>query len=325
MSRRASEVISTVAPALVRLRQGEDEAAGFLLAGTNLVATCVHALDASELEAELPDGRRLPVLDVAGLDTRRGLALLRLGSACGAGVELSGEPMPPVGTRAVVVGVPGPFGLAPIDTRVIAHREVAPGFVVLELERSLEESCWGGPVLDEHGRLLGIAAAAWAQGGTVGLAIPAGHLEPLLIRREHHPVSVLSRRRQRRVPQYALTLLDGCCPHGLKELGQALVEAIQVGAPTYNSGDHAGCYRIYAATARRLCDERIDCPGATVALREGLDLASCQCNPDDQAWTMRDTFDGLLSVIERWFDANVGASASQLTPAPKPGKKTLLN
>lgn len=322
MSRRASEVIATVAPALVRLRQGEDVAAGFLVAGSDLVATCVHAIDSAELEAELPDGRRVHVVEVAGLDPRRGLALLRLAAPGGAGVELCRDELPAIGTRALVVGVPGPFGLAPVDTRVTAHREVAPGFVVLELERSLEESCWGGPVLDDRGRVVGVAAAAWSESGTVGLAIPARHLVPLLTCHEHHPVSVLSRRRQRHVPKHPLSLLDGCPEEGLEQLGQALVDAIQLGAPTYNKGDHAGCYRIYASTAKRLCEERVDCPGATVALREALDQAAGLCDPDDQAWAMRDAFDGLLGVLEKWMEAR---GASQLTPDPKPGKKTFLN
>ncbi len=58
--------------------------------------------------------------------------------------------------------------------------------------------------------------------------------------------------------------------------------------------------------------------GAVHTLRAGLARASSMTDVDHQAWAMRDTFDGLLLVIEKYLRTSG-------VPAKKPGKPTLLN
>jgi len=302
---------------MVQLGRGDGRTAGFLV-GPGLVATCVHAVDATQrLDAELLDGRRIEIIDVAAFDLKRGLAILR--ATCGGPSVTLCHGLAECGARAVAVGLPGPFGLAPTDTKIAHHCEVSSDFTVLQLSRSLDEPCWGGPVIDERARVLGVAAAARADGSTIGLAIPSTYLVHLLSDVGHHPLSVLQTQRRRQVPRHALSLLEGCCADGLERVAQSLVAAIQRGAPLYNAGDSVRCYRIYAAAARTLCDERVDCPGITVALREGLDCAATQCDADDQAWALRDAFDGVLDVIERWLKAKADA------PPADREKKTYRN
>jgi hypothetical protein len=76
---------------------------------------------------------------------------------------------------------------------------------------------------------------------------------------------------------------------------QSLIgQAISIGAPAYNTGDHQGCYDVYSCTARAILATVRDLPeAATGKLREGLDQAATLDDPDAQAWAMRHAFDAI--------------------------------
>lgn len=72
--------------------------------------------------------------------------------------------------------------------------------------------------------------------------------------------------------------------------------AISMGAPAYNQRDHAGCYEVYAATARMLI-ETGKLPAETVErLRQGLAEASIASTSDKAAWAMRHALDDIRAV-----------------------------
>src|SRR4029453_12464057 len=57
---------------------------------------------------------------------------------------------------------------------------------------------------------------------------------------------------------------------------QSLIgQAISIGAPAYNTGDHQGCYDVYSTTARAILATLSELPdNAATLLREGLDKAA---------------------------------------------------
>lgn len=75
---------------------------------------------------------------------------------------------------------------------------------------------------------------------------------------------------------------------------QSLIErAISIGAPAYNTGDHQGCYDVYACTARMLLST-IKGPDAAInKLREALNACDKIDDPNEQAWTLRHAFDAI--------------------------------
>jgi hypothetical protein len=81
----------------------------------------------------------------------------------------------------------------------------------------------------------------------------------------------------------------------LNYIRQYIELAIQIGAPSYNAGDHRGCYEVYACTARLTLKV---VPGADDA-KGRLDRALKECleldDPNDQAWAMRHGFDDVLA------------------------------
>jgi hypothetical protein len=76
---------------------------------------------------------------------------------------------------------------------------------------------------------------------------------------------------------------------------QALIgQAISIGAPAYNTGDRQGCYDVYSCTARAILATVAELPEAAAArLREGLEQAGKQDDPDAAAWAMRHAFDAV--------------------------------
>jgi hypothetical protein len=105
---------------------------------------------------------------------------------------------------------------------------------------------------------------------------------------------------QRSVPVFDARLLDGCSQTDLDSIQTSINDAINTGAPLYNDGDFDGCFRAYESAALSL--ERTipkTCKGPTRVLKTGRDHASKRSTPAEQAWAMRDAFDGLLDVIDR--------------------------
>ncbi len=82
-------------------------------------------------------------------------------------------------------------------------------------------------------------------------------------------------------------------PMGYKDACVEISAAISRGGPTYDSGNHSGCYAIYKRTAERIVES---CSLLVVRqkLRKALDLASSQSNSTDRAWTLRSSFDNIL-------------------------------
>ena len=81
------------------------------------------------------------------------------------------------------------------------------------------------------------------------------------------------------------------------------------GAPLYNAGNTEACFRIYEGTATKW-EHDSPCKGVSRAFGDGLLRAQALKSYKEKAWAMRDTFDGLTVVAEKWARA----------PRP-PGKK----
>ena len=105
--------------------------------------------------------------------------------------------------------------------------------------------------------------------------------------------------RRRSIPRHPLALLKGCGADDLKAALLGIARAIALGAPLYNEGNHAACYRSYESAARELSAQAPRCPGVRHALAEGVKRAGKLSANDDKAWALRDAFDGLIQVLER--------------------------
>jgi hypothetical protein len=112
----------------------------------------------------------------------------------------------------------------------------------------------------------------------------------------------------RHVPNHSLRLLEGCSQTNLMTIADVLGNAIEEGAPLYNGGNFAGCYQTYVGAALDL-ERRMPktCAGPARALAEGRATARGSEHVSEQAWAMRDAFDGLLDVVARSLQSGGGS------------------
>lgn len=104
----------------------------------------------------------------------------------------------------------------------------------------------------------------------------------------------------RTIPHHDVKLLSGCSDADLKVVLKGIDDGIATGAPRYNRGDFQGCYQTYVSTSQDIeADLPKSCKGPADALKAGREKAAKLSTSSDKAWAMRDTFDGLIDVIER--------------------------
>ena len=107
---------------------------------------------------------------------------------------------------------------------------------------------------------------------------------------------------------------------GYKDACREIVAAINHGAPTYNGGDHNGCYNTYKKCAEKII-ERCSVVVVQIKLRTALDKAEKQPSSTDRAWTMRHAFDDILDESMSYKDAchEISSAISKGAPAYNKG------
>jgi hypothetical protein len=312
------------ASAIVVLELERAYGLGFVGPNGRIVTNFHVVANEKTIVAHLADGRRLPVQAVCALDIKRDLAVLDVGLLDAAPVRPAGVRLAEDSQRVYL------FGLVPREDRVRwveatlgTTQLIAPGVSVYTLQGEIPPDASGGPLVAADGSVLGIVTMAESDEGIIALGIPWKHIEPLMPLNQQLPLSSLTRPRRgpaRQIPQHPISLLEGSNLAGLEATTRAIAGAIEQGAPAYNEGDAEKCFKLYQQVARQLIDARTDCPGVQTALRDGLARAGGLPDADHQAWAMRDAFDGLLSVIEKYMRTRLG-----LATARPSGKGTLLN
>jgi hypothetical protein len=297
---------------------------GFVAPNGRIVTSFHVVADERDILAHLADGRVIPVKRVAAIDSRRDLAVLDVGVLDATPARAPDLRLVDEGTLVHTYGmVPNEGRVRWADARVTAVQVLGATLTVYRLEGDVPSDASGGPIVASNGTALGVVTVAESDEGLITLAVPWRYLEPLLIQNNDLSLSALAlaerKAPRREVPDHPLSLLEGCSPAGLDAATEAIAGAIRIGAPAYNEGDIDRCYRVYAETARRLIEVRRDCPGVQAALRAGLARAEGLEGVDHQAWALRDAFDGLLGVIEKFKRAQAAPGG------PGGGRPTFLN
>lgn len=104
---------------------------------------------------------------------------------------------------------------------------------------------------------------------------------------------------ERDVPRHSDAVLKGCDREDVVRLVKGIESAIASGAPLYNEGNAEACFRIYHGAALGLSESLRHCAGVRQALKTGVSRADGAEGWEAKAWRMRDSFDGLLDVVQR--------------------------
>ncbi len=97
-------------------------------------------------------------------------------------------------------------------------------------------------------------------------------------------------------PAHVSSLEDGNC-NKIDAVEQIISDAISIGAPTYNQGNHVGCYRIYEGAAYKILYKYgSKCKDIKNTLEVALEKSYGDYNASEKAWIMRMAFDKILGV-----------------------------
>jgi len=320
------EILDQNKPGIVRIESIVGEGAkaqvgygtGFVVGADGRIATNLHVIAFSEtVKVRLLDGSEHPVTRVLAADPARDLAVIAIDKQDLAPLKLGDSDKVSAGDRVVAIGNPlGVLDYTVSDGLISSIRQLDPKVTLLQISAPISQGSSGGPLFNLYGEVIGVAVGIAQEGQNLNFGIPVNYLRPLTSgERRGEPLAAFAARMRAEatarvgvelrptVPRHPLSVLDGCTPEQLIAITKAISDAISVGAPVYNRGEHEACFVIYRKVAETFEADQEICKGVRDAFGQGLLKAEAADNFTSKAWHMRDTFDGLLHVIERKVEA----------------------
>jgi serine protease Do len=178
------EVTAKVRPAVVVIsfagRDGSRQGlgTGFVIDKSGLIATNLHVIgEARPISVQTADGNSLAVKAIHASDRALDLAILQVEAASLPALQLS-EERPADGEAIVVVGNPQGLKHSVVSGVISGTREI-DGRNMLQLAIPVEPGNSGGPVVDMHGRVLGVVTMKSAVTNNLGFAVSVTDLKSL--------------------------------------------------------------------------------------------------------------------------------------------------
>lgn len=143
---------------------------GFVVGDGAQVVTNQHVVEgANEVVVKTPDSKVIKV-KVVDTDSVQDLALLKL-EGQGPPLELA-EELPQVGQEVAAIG--SPEGLErTLSTGIVSALRKLGGREVVQITAPVSHGSSGGPVLDESGRVVGVATFVAKEGQNLNFAVPS--------------------------------------------------------------------------------------------------------------------------------------------------------
>jgi serine protease Do len=323
--RTPAEIAARSTPSVVSVRTEQSLGTGFVVSQDGLIATNLHVIAGnSAITVTLSDHREFQVVEIWNGDRQRDLVIMRIQAKKLPVIPLGDSDNIHPGDSVVAIG--HPLGLEDTVSNglVSAVRKLDKGLTVLQISAPIAPGSSGGPIFNDHGEVIGVATAIMLGGQNINFGVPISYLKELLkrpaaVNLETFAAATAERNAQadarRNVPALSIRILDGCSRTSIDLLTKSLADAIDIGAALYDDGNFAGSYHIYEGAASDL-ERRLatSCQRPAKTLADGRKRAARLADPSEQAWAMRDTFDGLLDVIRRH-----GAHGGKPPPLPPPG------
>ncbi|MBA3465031.1 MAG: serine protease, partial [Deltaproteobacteria bacterium] len=318
MRMTAKDIVAQSSDAIVRIEAGdgtgEKVGTGFIIDKSGLIATNLHVIaGSSEIKVKLHDGTPYKVLQIAGVDPGRDLAILRIKPVKALKtVRLGDSEQMSAGDQIVAIGNPlGVFDysvsaglISQVRAVCDSSEERCPpgGLKLLQISAPISQGSSGGPLFNQFGEVVGVTTLIVAQGQSINFAVPGNYLKPMVASpialtmetfaaqtRSPDDDSTNSKDAgppiKRAVPSHVVALLDGCSDQQIIEVVTAISDAIDVGAPLYNRGDIEACFRIYEGTSSKL-ERDPPCKGVGKAFGDGLLRASTLATYKEKAWAL---------------------------------------
>ncbi len=181
--------VSRVNPAVVTITTGSALGSGFIINPQGYVLTNRHVVNgASVVQVELDSGQSYAA-QVVGVSREDDIAIVQLPVHNLPVAALGDSSRVQQGQSIVAIG--SPLGLKHTATRgIISNTNVdIDGHAFLQTDAPLNPGNSGGPLIDTHGRIIGINTMISKGGQGIGFAIPINAVAKLL---EAHGIAVVS-------------------------------------------------------------------------------------------------------------------------------------
>jgi hypothetical protein len=305
-----AQIAERATPAIVTVRTARSMGTGFIVRNHGWIATNLHVVaGAKAVTVVLKDGTSFEVTEVVAVDEDRDLAILGIDAEDLPALALGDSDEVHAGDPVVAIG--HPLGLEDTVSAglISAVRDVTDELTLLQFSAPIAPGSSGGPLLDDRGRVIGIATLVHKHGQNLAFGVPVGYLKTLIVAADPVPFEEFAAAAavepeapavQRAIPKHPSSVLLGCGEGDLRLLSQLLRETIESVGPFYAQGNHAAGYHLSEGASidveRKLAP---GCRGPRKALGDARRKAASAKDPNQQVWAMRDGFDGLLEVIDR--------------------------
>ena len=178
-SQAVISVVDRVSPSVVNVRRGRSGGSGVIVAPDGYALTNAHVVDgAREVGVTLHSGAELAAA-VVGIDSATDLAVIRILGAGLPAAELAQADTLRVGQLVIAIGDPLGFhstvttGVVSALGRSLSARDGRLIENVIQTDAALNPGNSGGPLVDTHGKVVGINTAIIPTAQGICFAIPA--------------------------------------------------------------------------------------------------------------------------------------------------------
>jgi V8-like Glu-specific endopeptidase len=179
-----AQIVKRVAPTVVVIRGKTDSGSalgsGFVVSKDGKIVTNLHVIrDMKTAAVQLANGDEFDSVSILATDERRDLAILQVTGYNLPAAELGDSESVTVGDRVVVVGAPQ--GLeGTVTAGILSSVRDNDGFKVLQTDAAVNPGNSGGPLVDQKGRVIGVASFKLRSTEGLNFAVPINYARGLL-------------------------------------------------------------------------------------------------------------------------------------------------
>ncbi len=283
---------------------------GFVVDKKGIVATSLHVVQGGKVvRLTSIDDEEFAVDGILRLDQEWDVALLKTGR-----LPLKALPLAPAGTARIgmdVIAIGSPLGFSNTISQGIVSglrkpRQDSEYDDLLQITSAVSPGSSGGPVLTVDGKVVGITAATTRGAQNLNFAVPSRVVLELMDEADRDELQVTLLQMDDLRPLRA-KVEEECAAADVAMYEDVILQAIKIGAPAYNAGNHLACFRLYeGASYKVLYNLKERCPTAHTTLSMALNAAMEASDPtpysslpEAQAWIMRRAFDSLLPIRQQ--------------------------
>lgn len=165
---------------------------GFIVDPSGLVLTNLHVIENAEAaRVKLASGDIYDNVAVLAEDVRRDIALLHIRGFGLPTLELGDSDSVRVGAYVVAIG--SPLGLEnTVSDGIVSGERQLEGYRLYQITAPISPGSSGGPIMDEKGRVIGIATAQISEGQNLNFAVPINYARGMIANLPSSPLYVIA-------------------------------------------------------------------------------------------------------------------------------------